>query len=247
MTSVKEPQLFAGEGYPEALARYATLFDRPAAVRGESSAVYSQFPGWPGIPERISEQAADARFVYVVRDPIERAVAHYRQHVRDFKEGRGIAEALADLEEPNSTYVAPSRYATQLRRYLELFDADRILVVDQRGLLDDRRATLERIFAFLQVDPSFDSADFDARLNTADHLRRPTRVGAALRRAGVVQRASRLPVPGRVRRRLRAAVSRPIEAPDLPADLRARLADALGDEVGWLRRFTGMHFDHWSL
>ena len=247
MTSVKEPQLFAADAYPEGLARYASLFDRPAAVRGESSAVYSQFPSWPAIPERISERAPDARFVYVVRDPIERALAHYRQHVRDFKEGRGIAEALADLEEPNSTYVAPSRYATQLRRYLGLFDVDRILVVDQRALRDDRRQALERIFAFLDVDPSFDSAHFDARLNTADHLRRPTRVGAALRRAGVVQRARRLPVPDRVRGRLRAAVSRPIEAPEVPADLRARLAGALAEEVAWLGRFTGMRFDHWSL
>jgi hypothetical protein len=247
MTSVKEPQLFAGDEYRSQLASYASLFARSAPVRGESSAVYSQYPSWPGIPERISEHVPDARILYLVRDPIDRALAHYRQHVRDHKEGRTVGEAFAGFADPAHTYIAPSRYATQLDRYLARFDPDRVLVVDRDRLLADRDLTLGRIFAFLGVDPSFRSEAFEARLNTSRHLRRPTALGRALRRSGAMPLLRRAPLPGRLRERLRGGVSRPIEAAGLPGPLRDAIAESLAGEVERLRVHTGESFDGWDL
>lgn len=40
----------------------------------------------------------DARLIYVVRDPVERAVAHYVQAVRVRAESRGFEEAFSGLD-----------------------------------------------------------------------------------------------------------------------------------------------------
>jgi hypothetical protein len=247
MSTVKEPQLFA-TGYPDGLARYEGLFVDPVApVRGESSAVYSQYPHWADIPERIAREVPEARFVYVVRDPVERALAHFRQHVRDSKEGRSPAAAFAGFREPDHTYLAPSRYATQLERYLRLFDRDRVRVVDHARLLGERAATLAELFAFVGVDPAFSSPEFEVELNTRAHLRRPTAAGRLLRRSGLVGLARRVPLGGRLRRTLRGAVSRPIEAPELPAELRAELERELAGEAARLREITGLELAGWSV
>lgn len=61
--------------------------------------------------------------------------------------------------------VDVSRYWTQLSRYLDQFPADCILVVDSDELRGRRRETLQRIFAFLGVDPYFRSWSFRRRHN----------------------------------------------------------------------------------
>ena len=56
--------------------------------------------------------------IYVVRDPIDRMLSHYLHNVGGGYEDRTLTEALAD---PESSYVARSRYAFQLEPYLEAF------------------------------------------------------------------------------------------------------------------------------
>lgn len=247
MSKVKEPQIFAEEDYRSRLPEYRSLFSAAEAVRGESSAVYSQFPRWPGVPERIAASVPDARFVYLVGDPVERAISHYCQHVADGKESRNLAAALADWAREDSLFVCPSRYATQIRRYLDHFEADRLLVVDQRQLLEDRERTLSRVFSFLAVDPAFRSSDFEAKLNVLDVRRVPTAVGGRVRETRAFEAARRLPLPGPLRSGARRLVSRRVRRPELEGPRRARIADSLRDEVEWLRTFTGQDFPTWSL
>jgi hypothetical protein len=247
MSSEKEPFVFVDPDWRSRLARYGSLFTSWARVRGESSTVYSQHPHYPGVPERIAEVAPEARFVYVVGEPIERALAHYRQHVVDGKEKRPPTEALADFEDEASTYVCASRYATQLKRYLARFAPERILVLEQSDLLECRARTMARVFEFLEVDPEFSSAALQRRLNRAEDLRTATAVGRRLRGSRTAAVARRLPLPRAVRDPLRRLLSRPVGAEGLDPELRARIAAALGDEVAWLREFTGRTFADWSL
>jgi Sulfotransferase family len=248
MTTVKEPQLFAGPEYdPARLEEYAGLFRPGAAARGESSAVYSQFPRWPGVAKRIAEAVPGARFLYLVGDPIDRALAHYSQLVNDGKEARPIEDALADWRADDSLYLCPSRYATQLGQYLEHFDRDTILVVDQCDLLDRRPATLARVFEFLGVDPGYRSPRFTERLNARAVQRPETALGRRVRGTRAFGAVRRAPLPDPARRALRRLVSRPVARPTLEPEFRAELADSLGEEVAWLRSFAGQEFASWSL
>lgn len=247
MTAVKEPQVFASADFASRLSVYESLLVASKRVRGESSAVYSQFPRWPAIPERISTVVPDARFLYLVRDPIDRLLAHYGQHVADAKERRDLSSALADLDRTDSLYVCPSRYATQLRRYLEHFPAESILVVDHDDLLERRRSALARIFGFLNVDDTAESAQFVELFNTSEAHRTSTPVGRQLEGTWALGLARRMPLPGLVRRPLRRAVSRRVRRPSLDDAQRAELVEMLREETDWLRGFTGQRFERWSL
>lgn len=242
MTSVKEPQIFASRDYAARLHEYQALLDPRAALRGESSVVYSQYPRWPGIPERIARVSPDARFLYLVRDPVERAIAHYAQHVQDGKEQRSLVEALADYEQLDSLYLCPSRYATQLRRYLACFARSQILVLDITELATDPAGALQRVFGFLNLDPSKAEGRFSERRNTREDHRVRTRTGRFVTRLWPGQGRA----PGPLRALLRPLLSRPRPRPELPVDLERRLRTTLASEVEWLREWSGVALEGWS-
>lgn len=258
MSVVKEPNFFSGppNGIPyptgrvESLEEYEALFDREAPVRGEASVGYSNHPRRRGVAADIKALVPDARFVYLVRDPIARAVSQYRHRVAWEGERKSLNEALGDLTDPLSPYLGPSRYMTQIELYMHHFPAERMLVVDQAALLADRRATLRGIFAFLGVDPDIDSTRFDEELNTESvHRVFPAFYSRLLGRDTLPLFAQCIPRP--VRRPLRRALERalwsPVEQAPLEGPLRERLAELFSHEVRSLRAFTGNDFASWSI
>jgi len=238
MSSVKEPSIFVRPDWQEELAGYELLIHAQAPVRGESSTDYTKYPLYPDVPARIADVAPHAKLVYLVRDPVSRCVSHWLHNAQRGYEKRPFDEALRDCDNPQNSYVSPGRYATQLERYLEHFGLDQLLVLDQRKLLDDRRATVRRVFRFLGVDDGFASRGFDAELNRADWKLGP--LGARLRRSPARAVYRRLPPSlkpplGWVRRRMLS----PIERPDVDPVLKAELAAVYEDELNRLERLTG--------
>src|SRR3954470_10329564 len=69
------------------VAWYAGLFDETAPVRGETSPGYTS-PASTEAAGRMAAVVPDARLVYLVRHPLDRAVSQYRHHVRDGTETR---------------------------------------------------------------------------------------------------------------------------------------------------------------
>ena len=99
--------------------------------------------------------------IYMVRDPIERMLSHYLHNVGGGYETRPLEEALAD---PDSAYVARSRYAMQLEPYLEASTASGSLIVANEELAREREATMRRVFEFCGVDADFSSRAVRARV-----------------------------------------------------------------------------------
>jgi hypothetical protein len=188
MSQPKELDFFIGrDGWARGRAWYEEHFkSSPAAIRGESSPSYTNYPRYRCVPERIAQMVPDARLIYVVRDPIARIVSNYIHSYANGETRRGIDAELGDLR--NSDYVGQSLYFTQLRRYLRVFPAERILVIAQEDLLNDRLGTLRRVFAFLGVAEDFVSPRFDrehhpSATKQADGREIPVpRVDGALRR-----------------------------------------------------------------
>lgn len=138
---------------------YASLFDPDMPVRGETSPGYTS-PDQLRAPERMHRTIPDAQLVYLVRDPVERAVSQYEHHVRDGDERRPLEDALLD---PDSQYLARSRYFERLRPFLDRFRNDQILVIVQERLRDDRRAELRRLFAHVGADENWWSPEIQRR------------------------------------------------------------------------------------
>ena len=264
MSAVKEPGFFAprpgplnprnklGDRYKiSRLDKYEQLFDPAVEVRGEATVNYANHPRRPGVPARIKELVPDAKFIYLVRDPIARTVSYYQHQVAVEGERRSLREALGgDAPDHSVTCICASLYASQLDLYLDHFTQERILVIDQAELLADRRSTLRQIFAFLSVDDAFDSSRFDEELGS-NRERRVYPPGYALRRHAPVRPVPLRWIPHRIRRPLRLSMERilwpPLETPILDDELRAQLEELYGGEVERLRALTGKTFSTWSI
>ncbi len=249
MSRPKELKLFNQKDWRGRLDWYRSHFRSGLPVRGESSPTYTVHPRSAGVPERIREVIPDARLIYLVRDPIERLVAHYIEMVALRFEDRPLPEALADYDSPKNRIVPPSRYAYQLERYRACFPVSQILVLDQLDLLTSRPETLRKVFSFIGVDPSFSTPEFDALHNRREVKRRLTRLGGWLRRHDVLRRVrepSRA-LPDPVRERLKAFITEPIAEPVLEEHLRSEVAAFLQEDADRLRSYTGRPFPHWSV
>jgi Sulfotransferase family len=259
MSAIKETNFFSGPAgatpYPVGrvsnLDEYEELFDPSVEVRGESSPSYTNFPRRRGVPEAIENLVPEAKFVYVVRDPIARTASHYQMLVTAGKERRTLDDALAALDraDPHShRLTCQSFYARQLEQYLRRFPQERILVVDQADLLSNRQLTLREAFSFLSVDDAFTSAQFET-----EHFKGHERpVYPRLLRAvkpALAAPARWLPRGPRdsLRRSLEGKLLPKAAAPSLSGEWRARLGELYADDVARLRALTGKPFTKWSI
>jgi hypothetical protein len=249
MSGQKELQLFSGTDWETRLDWYRSQFPVRAPVRGESSPSYSMDPILPHVPERARRVIPDARILYVVRDPVERLLAHYVEFVAILREKRSFEQAMSDFDRGSNVYVMTSRYAHQLERWRECFEHSQILVVVQRELLSDRRSTLREVFRFLQVDEAFWSPEFDRLHNTRERKLLPSDFGLWAHRRGLYQpwvRAARL-FPERMQRWLLAPLGKEIVRPELEPSMLSELQALLGEDARRLRQHTGKSFDSWSV
>jgi hypothetical protein len=231
------------------LRQYEKLFRSDAPVRGEVSPSYTLYPLLRGVPERIAALVPDAKLIYVVRNPTDRIVSHYIHDVTTKGVRRSFAENAGDLSDADNSYIFPCLYWMQLQRYLKVFDASRILVIDNEDLLRDRLTALSEIFRFLDIDDGFYSPAFNTeRLKGGDQRRVPPRLGRIRDRAGTSPLRF---IPSGVRRPLRQAVERAlwpaVDTPVLTDAQRRDIRCVCGPDVARLREFTGKAFPTWDV
>jgi hypothetical protein len=250
MSEEKELRFFTDERrWSQGLAWYEAHFPEPAPIRGESTPDYTKFPAIHGAPKRIHSVIPDVRFIYLVRDPIERIISHY---VDSYSFGRlngTLDEELADFD---CHLVNCSRYYLQIEQYLEYFNPDRILILVSEELRDVRQETLRTAFRFLGVDETFVSSEWETTHYEGEGLRRKTRLGYGLLRLAERVRESTLRryLPRQLMTPIQAfntVTARRIERPAITQPLRAELAAYLREDVDKLEQFAGRRFPAWSL
>lgn len=128
---------------------YAAQFPDAAPVRGESSPGYTS-PDHPEAAGRMAAVVPDVRLVYLVRDPVARAVSQYRHHRRDGTEHRSLEEALLD---PASQYLSRGRYLERVQPFLAHFPRERIAVVAQEELAAAPARVVDSLVVHVGLDP----------------------------------------------------------------------------------------------
>ena len=249
MAAEKEPEFFVAEKtWGRGRDWYESLFAEGTAsvARGEASTSYAKHPFFAGVPERMVSVVPDVRLVYVLRHPVERIVSQYRHALRAGWEKVPLERAL----DSNPQYVDISSYASQLDRYLGVVDRGRILTVLAEDLRADRHATMQRVFAFLGVDPTWQPVQPGTELHGAgsDPTRRPA---AALLDRLPGRAAARRLLPARVRSTYHRLTA--LDHPDrvaLSADAQARLLSRLRPDLERLPALVAddiAGFDAWGL
>jgi hypothetical protein len=178
MSEVKEP-LYWGCSYGELCelpggirsrshrrmsdAAYADLFAEAddAGAIGEACAdnLFS-----PTAAMRIREALPHAKLIVILREPVDRAYsaycyARYTVGVEACRRFAAVMTPESECERRNCwpvfQYRAGGFYSRQLHRYLERFPRHQVHVELYENWRDRPRATLARIFRFLDVDPEF--------------------------------------------------------------------------------------------
>lgn len=254
MPAAKELSFFAHE--PQArldLEWYRRQFGpagQEAVALGEASTLYTKFPRYAGVPERIAAQIPEVKLVYVIREPVERIRSHYQHQKEVGAEHATLEEALRR----NPTYLDCSRYAMQIERYLEHFPREQLLVVTSEDLRNQRRQTISCVYGFLGVDCEFIPENLDREFFRTDervpHPPTAWRIRRALKRWFPVTRRIRLnAVPGiRAfgRTRHRAQATGP-GGQLVTEQLRAEIIGSLRRDVERLHVYMPPGFDGWGI
>lgn len=223
---------------------YEAQFDPSRALRGEVSPNYSKARDFPGVPARLAEHCPDARLIYIVRDPVARALSQYA-HSWAMGELDQSPEELMRSDEYLSL-LDISSYSVQLEAWLRHFPAERILIVDFRQLVESPRPQIDRLLAHIGA-PSM-ALDEVGTHNGAVQLSRVPRPLMRLARGRMRPLLTRI-LGQRARSRLGrlVAVAPPRPAPPVPEALQQRMREDLRPDAERFRRMTGMEFPHWSV
>lgn len=245
MSRDKETDFFiADKNYSRGDDWYRGQFDVARRLWGEVSPNYSKARDFPGVPGRVARQAPDARLIYVVRDPVGRAVSQYAHSWNMGKLHTDPAE-LPDSHEYFSL-IDISSYARQLELWLAKFDDDQILIVDFDTLLTDTQHQMDRILAHIGAS-DMQIADMTNQ-NATDELSRVPR--PLLRLAQGPMRPLLTSMLGqRTREKLRrmVAVGPRRKPPAFPDVVLQRMRDDLASDAARFRRMTGLELPHWSV
>lgn len=246
MSEPKEPGYFVPEldYYPKDLSWYLGLFADAgdAKVVGESSTHYTKVPVLSCVAGRVAEFNPSARIIYLMRDPIDRAVSHYWHNVRKSQEARPLLRALQE----DVQYRAVGDYAMQLRPWMERFDSGKLLALVFEEMVADPEGALREVFRWLEVAEAPVPPALERRNVRPREVTRP-RGGGLLERfryTHVWEKLSPLVPPGLKRWATGLAVEkvRPGEEPvdDVVRYLRPWAAERIADLEELLqRRFRG--------
>jgi hypothetical protein len=146
---IEEPHFFSEDDmYSRGLDWYESLFQYDARTHRiclENSNSYAKYPYFASSVERIAQDLDNPRFIYIVRDPVDRVVSHFNYSMRHGWINAG--------EKPtDERFLSPSRYAMQLERFERFFPKESIFVVRLEDMMRDPQPALARVQAFLGLD-----------------------------------------------------------------------------------------------
>lgn len=262
LPEVKEPHFYAyladrsaaGHLYADEAAarrRYAELY---AGVDGESAIGDASTTNLvvPGAAAAIAAEVPEARIVAILRQPVDRAFAHWSH----FRAAGG--EPLADFAEAirqegprreagspfTYRYLEWGRYSTQLPAFFERFGRDRVLVHLYDDLCADPDAVVRATLRFLELDGSRGVPRVER------HNENPVPRSPALQRAldgrGRGGRAVRTVLPPAARQAAAGWTRRHLShKPAIHPGLRAELTAGLAEEIGRLEALIGRDLARW--
>lgn len=163
-----------------------TMQRTSGSITGESSPYYLFHPL---APTRMHRTIPEAKLIFLLRDPVERAISHYFFMRRFGEEERDLMGAVREdaeiIEEEGAklekgkiytsykhqmfSYVERGKYYDQMKRYESLFGKSKMKVVESEKFFNKTKEVFGEICKFLGIDEDVD-IDF-GRKNRGDNKR----------------------------------------------------------------------------
>jgi hypothetical protein len=131
-----------------------------AAALGIDASPHYMFDS--GVAARVRRLLPDAKAIFLLRNPVNRAYSHYHHEVRRGREHKAFEECI-ELEVEQQTeggrtsqplsYLTRGVYVDQLCNWRDHFPAEQMLIVEAERMFRSPREVLEQVLAFLGLDP----------------------------------------------------------------------------------------------
>lgn len=211
----------------------------------EGSTGYTKCASPPNpAPARMAESGAEFRFIYLIRDPIQRIESHLR-----FEAARGSDGETARIHGVPATLVHASRYAFQLDEFARHFSRGNIHVVLTEELRENPMAVVRGVCAFLGIDSEYQFQELDKVYGRSADAKGYVNWWMRLRQFPLVRQVARCVVPPSLQWPVRRFLLRrePEAVPSLNAEQRRLLTDELRPDVERLRAEYGVDTSRWNL
>lgn len=233
----KEPQFFSKEiDWINHIDKYHALFNHaPDKIYGEASTTYTWMPQYPKTAQRLFAYNPNMKLIYIMRQPVERIISHYTHHLLRARTTFPKEREVFEIPE----YINHSRYAVQIKPYLELFPRKNILLLIFEEYIENPLDTLNKIAKHLEISPKgFDDIDLRPQYQTVDRY-------GDRKIKKMLTPFSRL-FPVRVRNALRKPFVYKLESKiEFPVEVKQLLWRFVEDDVRKIEKILGRRLDLW--
>jgi hypothetical protein len=153
---------FFDSKYSKGMSYYESFFndvDSATAV-GEATPAYLHVEC---AAARIREHLPDVKMIVSLRNPVDRLYSRYWNARGRFSENEGLSFEEKIAQKP--ALIEEGFYVDHLRRYLDLFPREQLLILLFDDLVTDPSSFLVQMYRFLGVSEDYSSELLDHRIN----------------------------------------------------------------------------------
>ena len=227
----------------------------------------------PEVPGRLSIHIPHAKLIFVLRNPVDRAISAYFHYVRDgFLPVKDIELGMPDILDSDSFKNEYKRaieviefgyYGKYLESYLRFFDKTQILVFLHEDIASDPLSTVKATFEFLDIDSSYIPKSLHSRPQSVvynikrlhwlqkrlpfSYLYNVDRTRCTPKRAGAIplDKFASYFFVGFDKFILNMLLGN--EKPVLSESLRSRLSEIYKNDIAHLEKLIGRNLSHWKI
>lgn len=198
----------------------------------------------PRVPGRIRSLGSVRQLILILRNPVDRAVSHYRWRIRQDAYSGSFEDFLQDYPEA----IAWGEYGRHLHRYTDWLEHNCLKILIYERVFADPESAMESLGSFLCIDPArFPEALVTQRINVGSIPRFPALSRAAIRTAAWLRQhdLDRVANLG-ARLGLKSLATAGDHAPAKPQSATLeRLHEHFAPDIAALERLTGLHLPEW--
>ncbi len=151
----KEPEFFSfDENFTKGLTWYRQNYE--GAKEGQTiidaSTGYTRYPQYPLAAQRIHAFNPNAKLIYIMRHPVERAYSHFiHRYSKELHPNEPFRETFSEFVSHDPMCLDSSDYQLQLEQYAKYFDMNSILLLFTDDLNTRPSATMKTVCDFLSL------------------------------------------------------------------------------------------------
>ena len=174
-----EPKFFIDNyenaGIDEYMKIFASKVGANTLAYGEKSTSYYEIDQ---VPDRIKNFFPKGRIIFLLRNPVERAISNYFFSVENGLETRDIHAVFLDQEKPPNysssisvspfNYLGRGMYFESVNRFIQKFGSDFVYVMTLEELTEDPYHEIKKLIEFLEIEipsHSIESVNIDTGRN----------------------------------------------------------------------------------